>query len=70
LRRWKQRKVILAHPDAARHAFPYADWQFDGQHLVVVSRTVFDDEKGGAPRAHDANFLTFHRVERFRETSR
>ena len=70
LRRWQIRRVILSHPDPARHAFQYADWQFDGPDLVVVSRTAFDDEEGGAPRGHDANFLTFHRVERFRETSR
>lgn len=70
LRRWQVRKVILTHPDPARHAFQYADWQFDGQDLVVVSRTAFDDEEGGAPRGHDANFLTFHRVERFREMPR
>ena len=70
LRHWQVRKVILAHSDPARHAFQYADWQFDGEDLVVVSRTAFDDDEGGAPRGHDANFLTFHRVKRFRAGSR
>ncbi len=67
LREWRVRKTIVSHPDSIRHAFQYADWQFEGEDLVVVSRTAFDDEEGGAPRGHDANFLTFHRVERFRE---
>jgi hypothetical protein len=67
LRRWEVRRTILTHPDSQFHAFQYADWQFDGDDLAVVSRTAFDDGEGGAPRAHDANFLTFHRVERFRE---
>jgi len=31
-----------------------------------VSRTAFDDGLGGAPRTHDANFLTFHRFGDFR----
>ena len=35
--------------------------------LLVASRTAFDDGLGGARRAHDANFLTFHRFEKFRE---
>jgi hypothetical protein len=69
LRNWRVRKTILTHPDSVRHAFQYADWQFDGRDLVVVSRTAFEDEEGGARRGHDANFLTFHRVERFRETA-
>jgi hypothetical protein len=68
LRHWDVRKTILTHPDAEKHAFQYADWQFDGDDLVVVSRTAFDDDEGGAPRGHDANFMTFHRVEQFRKT--
>jgi hypothetical protein len=68
LKHWQVRRTILTHPDSLRHAFQYVDWQFDGDDLVVVSRTAFDDEEGGAHRAHDANFLTFHRVERFRQT--
>jgi hypothetical protein len=67
LRKWEVRRIILTHPDSQRHAFQYADWQFDGRDLAVLSRTAFDDEDGGAPRGHDANYLTFHRVERFRE---
>ena len=60
--------TVLFHPDVARHAFQYVDWQFDGEDLILVSRTAFDDEEGGAPRGHDANFLTFFRVEKYRST--
>jgi hypothetical protein len=69
LRHWQVRRVILTHPDVERHAFQYVDWQFDGDDLVVASRTAFDDQEGGAPRGHDANFLTFHRVDKFRRSN-
>lgn len=64
---WKVERLVLSHPDPLKHAFQYVDWQFDGADLVVASRTAFDDELGGAPRGHDANFMTFHRVEDFRK---
>ena len=67
LRDWEVRAVVLRHPDALKHAFQYADWQFDGGDLVAVSRTAFDDGVGGAENQHDANFLTFHRIQNFRE---
>lgn len=67
LRRWGTRCVLLYHPDTARHGFQYPDWQFDGDDLIAVVRTAFDDEEGGAHNAHDANYLTFHRWPRFRE---
>ncbi|MBA3975802.1 MAG: hypothetical protein C0504_16475 [Candidatus Solibacter sp.] len=37
------------------------------QCLPAVSRTAFDGDKGGAKRARDANFMTFHRIGNFRE---
>lgn len=67
LMKWRVERTVLSHPDPIHHAFQYVDWQFDGNDLVVASRTAFDDEHGGAHRAHDANFLTFHRVENFRK---
>jgi hypothetical protein len=66
LKTWRVERRILHHPDTKVHAFQYVDWQFDGANLIVASRTAFDDEEGGAHNFHDANFLTFHRVERFR----
>lgn len=67
LRNWTVRSVVLYHPDVTHHAFQYVDWLFEGDDLIVASRTAFDDGLGGAHRAHDANFLTFHRVKNFRD---
>lgn len=70
LKTWTTHGIILEHPDVEKHAFQYVDWQFEGNDLIVASRTAFDDETGGAHRAHDANYLTFHRVANFRKLGR
>lgn len=62
LKQWRVLKVVLSHPDIVRHGFQYADWQWDGDDLIALVRTAFDDDQGGAHNAHDANFLTFHRI--------
>lgn len=67
LRAWTVRKLLLQHPDPLRHGFQYADWLFDGEDLIAVVRTAFDDAEGGAHGCHDANFITFHRWTGFRE---
>lgn len=64
---WKTHRTLLSHPDPIYHAFQYVDWQFDGNDIAAVSRTAFDDDSGGPPRGHDANFLTFHRFVGFRK---
>ncbi len=66
LRHWTVRAILLHHPDAAYHGFQYADWRFDGEDLVAVVRTAYDDGEGGAHNQHDANYLTFHRIPAFR----
>ena len=66
LRHWDVRAVVLHHPDVDKHAFQYVDWLFEGEDLIVASRTAFDDGLGGAHNAHDANFMTFHRIRDFR----
>ena len=66
LRNWTVRSIVLYHPDADKHGFQYADWQFEGTDIVAAVRTSFDDELGGAHNMHDANYLTFHRVSDFR----
>jgi len=70
LRDWELRSILLHHPNVARHAFQYVDWIVDGDDLLAVSRTAHDDGGSGAHSAHDANFLTFHRMVRFRELDR
>lgn len=67
---WKVNKIILKGDDVEKTGFQYVDWMFEGKDIVFVSRTAFDDGLGGAHRQHDANFLTFHRIHKFRKLSR
>jgi len=67
LRDWRVESPLLCHADGERHAWQYIDWQFDGDDIVFVSRTAYDDGLGGAYNAHDANYLTFHRIADFRK---
>lgn len=69
LRTWEARCAVLYGPDIDHHGFQYLDWQFDGDDLVVASRTAYDDGHGGADNQHNANFLTFHRLAGFRSLS-
>ncbi len=64
---WTTRRTVLSHPDWNNHGFQYVDWQFDGNDIVAVVRTSFDDPEGGAHSQHDANFVTFHRIVDFRD---
>lgn len=66
LSHWVIRRILLHHPDSARHAFQYVDWQFERNDLIAVCRTAYEDGEGGAHNGHDANFLTFHRFPGFR----
>ena len=66
LKTWSVRHILLQHPDALKHGFQYVDWLFEGEDLIAVSRTAFDDSLGGAHNQHDANYLTFHRIRNFR----
>ena len=58
---WRTEHIVLTYPDHIHYAFQYVDWQFAGADIVFVSRTAWN-----AARAHDANYLTFHRLEDFR----
>jgi len=42
--------------------FQYVDWQIEGNDIVAVSRTAWYGKW-----YHDANFITFHRIENFRD---
>lgn len=66
LRNWIVERIILHHPDVKNHAFQYVDWLFEGEDIIAVSRTAYDDGLGGAANYHDANFITFHRIRDFR----
>jgi hypothetical protein len=62
LKRWKVHTIVLQHPDRRHHAWQYVDWRFDGDDIVAVSRTAWGDSHN----FHDANYLTFHRINDFR----
>ena len=66
LRKWEVRSIVAYHHEVRKHGFQYPDWQFDGDDIVAVSRTAYDDGLGGAHSSHDANYLTFHRLPDFR----
>jgi hypothetical protein len=67
LKNWTVHKILLEHPDVEKHGFQYVDWQYDGRHIIFLSRTAYNDEYGGAHNYYDANYLTFHRIKNFRK---
>lgn len=67
LRTWTPHHAALYHADVSSHGFQYLDWLFEGEDLIVVSRTAFEDGVGGADNQHNSNYLTFHRVKNFRQ---
>jgi hypothetical protein len=67
LRTWEVHCVLVHHEDVLYHGYQYVDWLFDGADMIAVIRTADDDVDGGAHNQHDANFLTFHRFENFRD---
>ena len=66
LRRWDTEHLLLSHDDPTEHAFQYVDWVFADDDITFVSRTAHHDGHKAAHNFHDANFLTFHRLENFR----
>jgi hypothetical protein len=67
LRNWTVRSILLYHPEVGKHGFQYVEWLFEGDDIIAVCRTAYDDGRGGAHNNHDANYLTFHRFAHFRD---
>lgn len=63
---WIQYKEIVSDPDPFFHGFQYVDWMFDGEDIVAVCRMACPESRGLPVRQHDANFMTFFRIEHFR----
>jgi len=66
---WRRVKTLLrddsglSEEESVRQVgFQYVDWQFDGEDLIYVVRAAY----GGAHNFHDANCITFHRIESYR----
>jgi len=66
LRKWTVKDTLITSDDVFFHGFQYVDWQFDGNDIIAVSRTAFEEERGLPTRQHDANFFLFHRFSSFR----
>ncbi|MBB6670661.1 LamG-like jellyroll fold domain-containing protein [Cohnella nanjingensis] len=66
---WTRGKLLIQEDEnlswadsVAKVGFQYVDWQFDGDDLIYVSRTSYN----GANSKHNANRMTFHRLDDFR----
>lgn len=66
LRDWEVNKIILQSNNVAKHGFQYVDWLFEGKDIIFLSRTAYEDGGKGANNCHDSNFITFHRIKKFR----
>jgi len=71
---WDVVRLFLYSPNIGHEAFQYLNFDFDGNDLVVASRTAFDltgEPRIGhcPPRGHDSNLITFHRIENFRDAA-
>ncbi|MEN8251911.1 MAG: exo-alpha-sialidase, partial [Bacteroidota bacterium] len=67
LKKWTVHEYILYHPDFVSHGFQYADWRIEGNDMLAVVRTAFDDGKVPPHNCHDANYLLFKRIKNFRK---
>lgn len=67
LRHWKVERTVIRSDNPFFDGFQYVDWQFDGDDLIAVIRLAMEEPRGLPNRQHDANFLVFKRIERFRE---
>lgn len=65
LKDWQIRTIVFRHP-STKIGFQYCDWRAEGDDMVFVCRLAWE----GAPNCHDANYLTFHRLEGFRTLTR
>jgi hypothetical protein len=69
LEHWDIHRDILNYQDNGwpeddkKVGFQYVDWQFQGEDILVASRTALN----GAYNYHNANYMTFHRIEFFRD---
>lgn len=66
LRTWEVVDTLINYESPFFYGFQYVDWQFDGEDIIAVSRTAFEDVRGLPVRQHDANYFLFHRFTNFR----
>lgn len=66
LREWREERVVITSDNPFFDGFQYVDWQFDGEDIVCLIRLAMEESRGLPNRQHDANFLVFNRIEKFR----
>ncbi len=70
LETWELEKEVLRGPSSRFHGFQYANMLIEGDDIIFVSRTAFENRgEGNSDRWHNGNMFTFHRVEDFRSLS-
>ncbi|WP_167613715.1 T9SS type A sorting domain-containing protein [Maribellus sediminis] len=67
LKSWTKERQVFEGKSGAFHGFNYPFMEIDGDDVVFVLRTAWENDRGQAQRWHDANMLTFHRIRNFRE---
>ena len=70
LKNWTVHDHILYNPDFINHGFQYADWLIEGNDIIAVIRTAFDDGKVTPHNCHDSNYILFKRIKNFRKMSK
>ena len=68
LKTFKVERQVIQGKSSGFHGFNYPFMQIDGDDIIFVLRTAWENEMGQAQRWHDANMLTFHRIRDFRES--
>lgn len=66
LRRWDVERIVI-RSDNPFSTVSNTRLAFDGDDLIAVIRLAVEEPRGLPNRQHDANFLVFKRIERFRE---
>ncbi len=65
LKTWRVAKDLIdyRHMDINKYGFQYVDFDFDGEDIIFLCRTAMN----GAADFHDSNYITFHRVENYKD---
>jgi len=61
---WKKHFTVLYSPHIKQHGFQYADWTIEKNDIIATVRTAYGEKTDGS---HDANHITFHRIQDFRK---
>lgn len=70
LKDWTVNSIILQHEDYKHHGFQYVNWLVEGNDIIALSRTAFDDGLSAAADYHNSNYMTFHRIKNFRKLNK